>query len=166
MTLIASPQEEKEFLFRKRVKNSNNEKRKKRFLKHLREYYKVDEEKVEKMFTGRKSQFLWHGSSGQRWHSIFRNGLKNMSNVDCVNGASYGPGIYLAKDPNISLGYVDPVKNLYRNSELGDNFALIALCEVAQTDYLNDFGSIATLQDESAIIVRFVFPVQFERDYI
>ena len=60
------------------------------------------------MFPNKKTQFLWHGSSGERWHSIFRNGLKNMSNIDCANGASYGPGIYLAKDPSMSLSYLKP----------------------------------------------------------
>ena len=40
MILIETPQAEKEFLFCKGRNNSNNVKKKKKFLKHLREYIK------------------------------------------------------------------------------------------------------------------------------
>lgn len=73
--------------------------------------------------------FAYHGSRLNNWHSIIRNGLKNMSTYiisfrintcvfsadlisffigytfNAVNGASYGPGIYLAGEPQTSLGY-------------------------------------------------------------
>lgn len=105
-----------------------------------------------------KSIYMWHGSGGDRWHSIIRNGLMNMSNKDCIHGASYGPGIYLAADASTSLGYSQPVQNLYSNSIFSSSLSLIALCEVVPVSQLKDFGGIATLQDEEAIIVRFIFP--------
>lgn len=77
-----------------------------------------------------KSILIWHGSGGDRWHSIIRNGLMNMSNKDCIHGAAYGPGIYLAADYTTSLSYAQPVRNLYRNSCLGQNLSCLALCEV------------------------------------
>lgn len=105
------------------------------------------------------SSFMWHGSGGDRWHSIVRNGLMNMSNKDCIHGAAYGPGIYLAWDYGTSMGYAQPVHNLYRNSMLGQNLTCIALCEVLPVKKFKDFGGIATLQDERALIVRFIFPI-------
>lgn len=144
MTLIASPQQEAAFQKKKKVE------------KHYKKSKKISE---------RPTLFLWHGSAGDRWHSIVRNGLMNMSHKDCVNGAAYGPGIYLAKDVHTSLSYIRLVKNLYKNSELGPYFSLIALCEVIPNEKYKDFSSIATLQDEEAIIVRFVFPIISKRSY-
>lgn len=108
----------------------------------------------------KKSVFLWHGSGGDRWHSIIRNGLMNMSDKDCIHGRAFGSGIYLAEDINISFGYSSPTPNLYRNSVLGTSLSLIALCEVAPVSQLVQHGrSIFTLTDEEAIIVRFIYPV-------
>lgn len=118
-----------------------------------------DEFQIKKRKNGNKSLFMWHGSGGDRWHSIIRNGLMNMSNRDCIHGASYGPGIYLASDVSTSLGYTAPVHNLYGNSMLGKNLTCIALCEVVPVKKFKDFGGIATLQDEGALIVRFIFPI-------
>lgn len=87
-----------------------------------------------------------------------------MSYTDCVNGAWYGPYIYLATDASLSLGYTQTVENLYRNSMFGSSFTLIALCEVVPNKCFKDFGHFATLQDDDAIIVRFVFPVS-ESDF-
>lgn len=109
--------------------------------------------------NGSKSLFMWHGSGGDRWHSIIRNGLMNMSNRDCIHGAACGPGIYLAMNDTTSLSYAQPVRNLYRNSMLGDNLTCLALCEVVPVKKFKEFGDIATLQDESALIVRFLFPI-------
>lgn len=130
MTLMASPDAEE--AFQKKKKNCKN----------------------------KNSVFLWHGSGGDRWHSIIRNGLMNMSDKDCIHGKAFGSGIYLAEDINISLGYSAPINNLYRNSVLGSSLSLIALCEVAPVAQLVKHGrNIFTLTDEEAIIVRFIYPV-------
>ena len=42
---------------------------------------------------------------------------------------------------------------------LGDNLTRLALCEVVPVKKFKEFGDIATLQDESALIVRFLFPI-------
>lgn len=105
------------------------------------------------------SCFLWHGSGGDRWYSITRNGLKNMSNVQggVIHGAAYGPGIYLAHDSSTSFGYVQHLSNKYRNSCLGRSFPLISLCEIANVPELKSFGNIRTLIKEEACVVRFLF---------
>ena len=129
---------------------SNNARKKEEKQKKKKKQQQQQQQKQEKKDIG-CSLFFWHGSSGERWHSIFRNGLKNMSNIDCVNGSWYGPGIYLAVDAAMSLGYTHTVEN-----------KSIALCEVVPNSMFKNFGSFATLQDNDAIIVRFVFPVANE----
>lgn len=156
MTLIASPSAEEAF---QRKKASKHEKKKQKKKKQQQQ------QQPKRTESNKKSLFLWHGSGGERWHSIIRNGLMNMSNKDCVHGAAHGSGIYLAKDVSTSLSYTNRVKNLYKNSELGSYLTLIALCEVIPNELFNDIGRIATLQDEEAIIVRFVFPLGSNEDY-
>merc|ERR1712232_11459 len=52
------------------------------------------------------SIFAFHGSHVGNWHSILRNGLKNASNTPLMSaGAAHGPGIYLGKSSQISMGY-------------------------------------------------------------
>ncbi len=44
--------------------------------------------------------------SAGNWHSILRIGLRNYSNTPLMSaGAAYGPGIYLAPNSNVSIGY-------------------------------------------------------------
>ena len=77
------------------------------------------------------SIFSWHGSQPDRWHSIIRNGLINASNTKLMRcGAAYGPGIYLAHDSSVSMGYSGQFQNPWNASKLGRNFSVIALCEV------------------------------------
>lgn len=109
------------------------------------------------------SCFLWHGSGGDRWHSIFHNGLKNMSRIGKVaHGAAHGEGIYLAHNSSTSIGYSQPTQNLYRNSKIGNKIQCIALCEIANmpSNILRNHGGIKTLIDEKACIVRFIFSFQ------
>lgn len=137
-------------------------------------------QQLKKKYT---SIFVWHGSPNDRWHSIIRNGLINATNTKLMRvGAAYGPGIYLAKNSNISLSYAVGGNNPCNQSKLGRNFNVIALCEVIKLPdkkemneevyvrdtktgkrvkktihgKLSDFGEILTLTMEEACIVRFV----------
>jgi hypothetical protein len=82
--------------------------------------------------------FAYHGSRLNNWHSIIRNGLKNMSyTFNAVNGASYGPGIYLAGEPQTSLGYATnhTAVKTWPQSMFGTNthlWKVVAVCEVVQ----------------------------------
>lgn len=109
------------------------------------------------------STFLWHGSGGERWHSILRNGLRNMSDVpgEAIHGKAFGSGIYFAKESNVSCSYsvMAPVVNSYKKSVIGQRFNVLALCEVAPVkNKLKDHGTCYTLSDEKACIVRFMIP--------
>jgi len=103
------------------------------------------------------SVFLWHGSSGNRWHSIVRNGLKVGSGTSLqAHGASYGKGIYFADESSTSWSYVFSSTNCYKNSVLGCDLNAIALCEVAKVPELKDHGFCRTSKREDASIVRYL----------
>ena len=103
------------------------------------------------------SMLLWHGSHSDRWHAIFHNGLINASGTKYqANGAAYGHGIYFAVDSGMSWGYVRACRNKYNNSAF-NNFSCIALCEVAKVPELKNHGSLYTLTNEAACVVRFLF---------
>ena len=109
------------------------------------------------------SQFMFHGSGGERWHSILRNGLKNMSRIpgEAIHGTAFGSGIYFAKESNTSCAYstMVPVTNYYAKSVIGKKFNVLALCEVALVkNKLKDHGTCYTLLDEKACVVRFMIP--------
>ena len=105
--------------------------------------------------TKHQSIWLWHGSGGERWHSIVRNGLRNLTGTALqANGAALGEGIYFAPDSNTSFGYVREVPNKYKASALGSTIRPIALCEVAKTSGLKSHGWAYTLTDEQSCIVR------------
>ncbi|EAY04819.1 UBA/TS-N domain containing protein [Trichomonas vaginalis G3] len=104
------------------------------------------------------SFFLWHGSTGDRWHSIIRNGLKNGTGTEMQqNGKVFGSGIYLASELLTSLNYVKNVQNEYARSTLGNSLQAVGLCEVAKVPDLEDHGRAYTLMNEKAIVVRFLF---------
>lgn len=104
------------------------------------------------------SMFLWHGSTGDRWHSIIRNGLKNGTGTGMQqNGSVFGSGIYLASELLTSLNYVRNEKNCYPKTCLGNSLQAVGLCEVAKVPDLEDHGKAFTLMNEHAIIVRFLF---------
>lgn len=92
-------------------------------------------EREQKFYAAKKkygSFYAWHGSSSGNWHSILRNGLKNYSNSKHqVNGAAYGPGVYMAVDSSTSIGYSwrsnSPV---WPRSRYPEELILLALCEV------------------------------------
>ena len=66
--------------------------------------------KREKIFKEAKDKygttFCFHGSRVQYWHAILRSGILNMSGTKGqLNGAAYGPGVYLSPYAGTSIGY-------------------------------------------------------------
>lgn len=103
------------------------------------------------------SMFLFHGSDLTRWHSILRNGLVNASGTSLEkNGHNFGNGIYFSRESDVSKAYSPAYFNRYINSCLGQAMSVIGLCEVAKSPDLKDQGRVHTLQDESAVVVRFI----------
>lgn len=77
--------------------------------------------------------FAFHGSAAENWHSILRNGLRNLSGTDLQrNGAAYGSGVYMAKDSSTSFSY-SRVGSNWPHSKFGTSSLLcLAIAEVAK----------------------------------
>jgi poly [ADP-ribose] polymerase 6/8 len=112
------------------------------------------------------SRFLWHGANTDRWHSIFRNGLRNAETIGLLPASEQR--IHLSSREGTSNENAPPVKeNPFTNPAFGNTIRLIALCEVANVPDLEDRGgSVFTLENVNAITVRFAMIVRpsSERD--
>ncbi|CUF96424.1 poly (ADP-ribose) polymerase, putative [Bodo saltans] len=114
------------------------------------------------------SSWAFHGSNGENWHSILRNGLKNASGTKLqVNGTAYGNGVYLSPNAATSFGYSqisnpepgfhtvadkDPTnKFIHRESMI-----CISICEVIEKD-IRKSGSVWVQPDEKCVMVRYFF---------
>jgi hypothetical protein len=54
----------------------------------------------------KKRWYLFHGSNIGNWHSILRNGIKNMSGTRFMShGAVLGSGVYLTSNLGMAIGY-------------------------------------------------------------
>jgi poly [ADP-ribose] polymerase 6/8 len=107
----------------------------------------------EEIFMSLKQQYgsrwLFHGSSGDRWHSILRNGLKNATGTALqANGAARGAGIYMAPDSGMSSGYCLVVPNKYPQSKLGQQLMIISLVEVACIPNSNTSVDVVLRKDQ------------------
>ena len=65
---------------------------------------------VEEAFSAKKAVkgtvWAFHGSRSENWHAILRQGVRNMSGTaGQLNGAAYGPGVYVSPTASMSLGY-------------------------------------------------------------
>lgn len=83
------------------------------------------------------SFWAWHGSAWQNWHSIARNGLKNLSGSALMSaGQVYGAGIYLAKNSGTSLDYAKSGSGWSKSRLGGSGLQCLALCEVVNAGYV------------------------------
>lgn len=88
---------------------------------------------------------LFHGSPLYCWHSIVRNGLKNMSKTKfMVNGAAHGEGIYLSKNINVATGYSKTTEK-----------RCVILCEVIDRYKVTDFCCVVNREED--IKLKYVF---------
>lgn len=94
--------------------------------------------------------YLFHGSSLGNWHSIVRNGIKNMSQTKFMTtGAVYGNGIYLSDNIMTAYGYS------------GNNkIRCVAVVEVFEDPkkYKKAEG-IYVIPNENVLIPRYLFKV-------
>uniref|UniRef100_A0A6B2L8T5 Poly [ADP-ribose] polymerase n=1 Tax=Arcella intermedia TaxID=1963864 RepID=A0A6B2L8T5_9EUKA len=102
--------------------------------------------------------WAWHGSGFGNWHAIMRQGLKNMSGTSLMStGQAYGPGIYLAADSSVSIGYAKPLsgwsKSMF-NLNGNELFSVVALCEVITGYKANPYYVIP---NEDHVATRYLF---------
>lgn len=112
--------------------------------------YIEKETKFQKLKKIHGSFYAFHGSPINKWHSIIRSGLKNLSNTDkMTTGAIYGPGIYTSLNSSVSIGY----------TTYNDNF--ISLCEIIDLrkdeTKIKNVSNIYIIKDENIIITRYLF---------
>lgn len=106
---------------------------------------------VSKLFDNVEPEFLYHGSSFNNWFVILKNGLKNLSGSKLMtNGATYGPGVYLADNYGLSFGY-----GRDRESTVGLHSVAITQVLGKKQDYHKSSG-IFVVADDSKLIVRYL----------
>ena len=118
---------------------------------------------------GRGTFLAFHGSRGENWHSILREGLKNYSGTkNQLNGAAHGSGIYFGKDSATSMGYSmaggvgfdvpSTVNGASPNANDINWKSLICLClcEVVKGAE-KDHGWCWTVEDEESVMTRLFF---------
>ena len=90
----------------------------------------------------------FHGSSIFNWYSIMRNGLKNYSGTALMSaGQAYGPGIYLARNIQTSLGYCG----------VSSDFNIMGCVQVLNSEkYIKHGGTILVVPDESDVLLKYL----------
>lgn len=91
-------------------------------------------------FQNKQTITLFHGCPQKNWHSVLRNGLKNLSyTLLMAHGAAAGNGVYFGKDLDIPARYSN----------------VIAVCEanLCQEDYQQAYYVI---RDDKRLILRYV----------
>lgn len=124
----------------------------------------------EKVFQDLKkkhgSEFAFHGSGIENWHSIIREGLLVGSGTKLqVNGAAYGNGIYLSPNSSTSFNYSRMYKSGKNKTNVsasrfldhGVSMTCIALCEVISHPSLKKSGAIWVSPESDHVCTRFFF---------
>jgi hypothetical protein len=111
-------------------------------------------------------QWLWHGSTASRWHSILHTGLQDLGKTadrTHMGADTYGPGIYQSEQSAVSTGYASGVNpalgakndSHYKNSKFGGGLLVMALCENVTGPLLRHVASGEwTQQDLPGLMVR------------
>eukprot|EP01126_Amoeba_proteus_P011799 TRINITY_DN14816_c1_g1_i2.p1 TRINITY_DN14816_c1_g1~~TRINITY_DN14816_c1_g1_i2.p1 ORF type:complete len:148 (-),score=25.90 TRINITY_DN14816_c1_g1_i2:100-543(-) len=104
----------------------------------------------------RGSIMTYHGSAWGNWHSIVRNGLKNLSGTNLMStGQAYGSGIYLAKDSATSLGYAKSGNGWPKSALGGTGLQCLSLCEVIKAGYVPN--PYYVIPNEDHVVTRYLF---------
>ncbi len=136
---------------------------------------------VEEAFSAKKAQkgtvWAFHGSRSENWHAILRQGVRNLSGTaGQLNGAAYGPGVYVSPTAAMSLGYSqirgavaraannnnnNNNNNRARNEEDGGvfldggEFYCLSICEIISGAEKRHNTSVWTIVDDTQIVTRF-----------
>jgi hypothetical protein len=125
-------------------------------------------------------QWLWHGSTASRWHSILHTGLQDLgktSDRTHMGADTYGPGVYQSQFSHVSISYAGSANDglgarntsKYVGSQLGKNLIVLALCENVKGKMLKQVaGDEWTQRDLKGLIVRCLLIVkeQFNWDLV
>jgi hypothetical protein len=95
--------------------------------------------------------YLYHGSPLGNWHSIIRNGIKNMSNTKLMSaGAAHGPGVYLTNDLQTAAGYGQ-----------GGSKTCIAVVEILEDpEKYKKSPHVYVIPNDSILIPRYLYQIK------
>ena len=115
------------------------------------------------------SVWAFHGSRGENWFPILRNGLRNASGTALqTNGAAYGPGVYLSPAAAMSFPY-SGINNAPSSQGGGamashpdedfdiSTLLVIAIVEVCVVGLRRPTPHIWVQPNEGCVSVRFLF---------
>lgn len=99
---------------------------------------------------------MFHGSSIYNWYSIMRNGLKNYSGTAMMsNGQAYGPGIYLATNIGMAMGYC-------RTGT--DEHNIIGVVQVLNSSKYKKNDQIYVVPEEADVLLKYLIVIKSKRD--
>lgn len=100
---------------------------------------------------------VFHGTTLDRLHAIVCNGLKILSGTALQrNGAYSGPGIYVAEEPSMSMGYAHLYNNRLWGGSSFTSIRVLLGCELVGPQSLQA-KSMHVVTNEHAIAVRYIF---------
>lgn len=118
--------------------------------------YSVLEERIREI-NYPKRWFLFHGSPLENWHSILRNGLRNMSNTTYMSdGATEGVGVYLADD--IRTSYLYGSQGGYYGSQKGLHCVSVVEILTDPAPYKVPAGWYV-IPDDKLLVVRYLLKI-------
>lgn len=109
-------------------------------------YSELDERVRDHLY--KKRWYLFHGSKIGNWHSIIRNGIKNMSNSKFMTtGAAFGNGVYLTTNLNLAYAY-----------GAGKKSSCVAVVEImADPAQFKKTPEVYVIEDDTVILPRYIF---------
>mmetsp|Transcript_33385 Transcript_33385/g.87559 ORF Transcript_33385/g.87559 Transcript_33385/m.87559 type:complete len:699 (+) Transcript_33385:304-2400(+) len=104
------------------------------------------------------SQFFFHGSPTENWHSIMRSGFFVASGEKRsmrLHGAAHGDGVYVAQQLATSFGYCSLMA---KGGAVPEPFRLlcVAICEVVSSKKVKDCGWCKVVPEAELIVPRFL----------
>jgi hypothetical protein len=117
--------------------------------------------------------WAFHGSRSENWHAILRQGVRNLSGTaGQLNGAAYGPGVYVSPTASMSLGYSqmrgatagrmagnnNNVKAADEEGAMfldGGEFYCLSICEIISGAEKRHNAGVWTIVDDTQIVTRF-----------
>jgi len=116
--------------------------------------FKAMVEQFAKEKRGEGKFHAFHGSAFFNWHSILRNGLRNLSGTALMSaGAAYGAGIYLGADSSTSMGYAGSSGG-WQKSKFGVSNQCMAVCEVINAGYTSNPYYVVPKEDH--VLTRYL----------
>ena len=116
--------------------------------KDINEYQFKYDPSTEQLINYKNKQrwYLYHGSPLGNWHSIIRNGIRNMSNTQFMTtGAAYGNGVYASDSLLIAQSY-------------GNCVAVIELFE--DSAKFQKVPNIFVIPDNVTITIRYLYKIK------